>query len=461
MALVVFGMLSVGCKKNKILTDPSAQLSFSSDTIFFDTIFSEVGSVTRSFRIRNPHNQALKISSVELAQGAGSQFRINIDGIPSTRVEDLEILANDSVWVFVEVTVDPISQNTPYVIEDSIVFITNGNVQDVNLVAWGQEAVFFRNESIACDTTWRDEKPFVVYGGIQIDSGCTLTITEGCRVHMHGGASVFVDGTLNILGVKDSLVTFEDDRLESEISDKPGMWGGIYYLRGSGGNVNYAVIKNSTAGLSAGFSKAAYTVGDAPDVSNPPVVNVNNSVVFNTLGTGITGFAANISLTNTLVFNAGGYCFQGVLGGTYTLEHVTLANYGSFFVEHKTPVLAMANNFVDAAENTFIAHLNARVENSIVEGNLSSGEEIVNSSVAGADFNVVYAYNILRTGTSLGTSNLHNVGPVFTDRAAGDFSLKSSSPAVDAGNAALGIGIDLLGNPRDGSPDIGAFEYIP
>jgi P pilus assembly chaperone PapD len=42
-----------------------------------------VGTVTKSFRVKNPHNQFISIDDISLAGGAASVFRVNVDGIPA------------------------------------------------------------------------------------------------------------------------------------------------------------------------------------------------------------------------------------------------------------------------------------------------------------------------------------------------------------------------------------------
>lgn len=54
----------------------------------------------------------------------------------------------------------------------------------------------------------------------------------------------------------------------------------------------------------------------------------------------------------------------------------------------------------------------------------------------------------------------YNIDPQFVDSAKGNFHLKSTSPAVDAGTA-LPVAMDYDGNvrPYNGVYDIGAFEF--
>jgi hypothetical protein len=163
------------CKKDVINTDSNFNLEFSVDTVYFDTVFVTLGSTTQRFKVYNNSNQRVNISSIRLAGGANSFFRMNVDGIPGTAISDLEIGANDSIFVFAEVTVDPNNEANPFVIEDSILFETNGNQQKVKLLAYGRNADFYRPTEfptnglppysvLECGTVWTNEKPKVVIG---------------------------------------------------------------------------------------------------------------------------------------------------------------------------------------------------------------------------------------------------------------------------------------------------------
>src|SRR5690606_8979034 len=134
------------------------------------------------------------------------------DGSPGTSFEGVEIAGGDSVYVFVEATLGPGGVNTPFIIEDHILFRTNGNEQRVLLTAWGQDAHFFRpdrsiqglprfsiiaglddNGNSICETvTWTNDKPYVIYGYAAVDSCSTLRIEPGVRVYVHGGGGLWV-----------------------------------------------------------------------------------------------------------------------------------------------------------------------------------------------------------------------------------------------------------------------------
>ena len=136
-------LISFSCRKDDIITDSSAKLSFSTDTLVVDTVFATLGSTTRRIVVYNRNNQRINISTIAVNGGFNSQFRINVDGVSGNIHRDVEIEANDSLFIFIEVTIDPNNVLSPFVVEDAITFATNGNQQQVQLIAWGQNAHYF------------------------------------------------------------------------------------------------------------------------------------------------------------------------------------------------------------------------------------------------------------------------------------------------------------------------------
>lgn len=205
-------MFSSGCKKNNFTS--TGNLGFSLDTLVFDTVFTTIGSTTEQFKIYNNNSKTIIIDEVQLMGGTNSPFRINLDGVSDITHESIELESNDSLFMFVEVTLDINSQNTPMVIEDSIRFKTNGLDQYVKLAVWGQDAYFYYNDTV--QGSWTSEKPHVIYGYALVDSAQSLNIEAGTNVHLHKNALLYINkGSLNINGFLDNEVVFQGDRLES------------------------------------------------------------------------------------------------------------------------------------------------------------------------------------------------------------------------------------------------------
>jgi len=161
--------LAFSCRKDSFITSPQANLSTSVDTLKYDTVFTSTGSVTQSFKIFNNNNQKLRLSQVKLSGGATSAFKINVDGTASAEVDNIEINANDSIYVFVQVNVDPTAGNLPFLIQDSILISYNGNQRFVQLQAYGQNAIFLNGVTIKENISWNKNLPYVILGGILIN----------------------------------------------------------------------------------------------------------------------------------------------------------------------------------------------------------------------------------------------------------------------------------------------------
>lgn len=453
-----------------LLDDTNAALKFSTDTLQFDTVFSTVGSATRSFKIFNTYDQPLLISSIALAGGSASIFRMNVDGYPASSLSDIEIPANDSLYVFVEVTVDPNDDALPYVVEDSIIFTTNGNVQDVNLVAWGQNAHFHNAQTIINDTLWTNDLPHVIYNFIFVDEGATLTIDKGCRIYTHGYGGVYVQGSIKVQGAADSLVTFQGDRLEDFFKDVPGQWEGIFLLRGSTENeISYAKIFNSKEGIYLGARldpDQIFTSEDLPFyLTDQPELTIDKTQIFDCQNNGIFSINSKIKATNILIYNVGLAATALLLGGDYNFRHCTMASYGSTYLSHQTSALIITD-FYDFGIGVVVNDLTqGNFINSIVYGSIAEdGELILNNEGGAATFNYLFDHCFLRTDTTSDfIVNCSFTDPLFNNVGERDFSPDSLSLLVNAGIEILSDPVtdDLLGEPRPFSstlPDIGCYE---
>ena len=195
------------CRREVFTTDPSAKLKFSVDTVYFDTVFTELHTVTKRFTIHNPNSDFVKISSVTLAGGASSVYRLNFDGVSGTEFSNVEIPPKDSLFMFVEATLDPNNSKGILLQQDSVVFVTNKNTQDVDLVAWGEDVHMLR-DTIFNSQVWTSEKPYLIIGYAALDSAQSLTIEAGTRIYFHRNSYLLCAGTLTVNGTKEEPVKF-------------------------------------------------------------------------------------------------------------------------------------------------------------------------------------------------------------------------------------------------------------
>lgn len=342
---------STSCKKDKILTS-GGQVSFSLDTLVFDTVFTQQGSATRSLKIYNKQKERINISSIRLKKGAQSAYRLNVNGTPGTEIKDVEIAGKDSVWVFAAVTIDPTDENTPFVVDDDLVVSLNGQEFSIPVMAYGQNAYYIRDSTLTTQT-WLTDKPYVIMQNALVDLGQTLTIPAGARVYVHRDSRLYVLGTLKINGTQTDSVVFQGDRLDplvwiGDYIDIPGQWGGLYFFKESYGNeINYAVFKNGgapTAFFDADKSPIlGATIQVDPDTvkNGIPKLKLTNSVIRSSLGYGILSFSGSVTAENCRIVECGGENIMFFEGGTYNLFDCTIGTYGSQYLAH-TENLSMA-----------------------------------------------------------------------------------------------------------------------
>lgn len=452
-------------KDDRFDTDPGLKLGFSADTVIFDTVFTTIGSSSRVFMIYNPSKERVKISSIRLARGKESPFRINVDGISATEINDLEISGKDSLFVFVKVTIDPNQNNAPLIQTDSIVFSTNGNMQDVKLVAWGQDAHFYRNGNIGSDYLFTPDKPHVIYGFLIVDSLYTLTIDPGTRVHLHSGASLVVyrDATIKVNGTAEDPVIFEGDRLESYYGDIPGQWNRIWLYAGSINNeFHHAIIRNGEVGIHAD------TTGNSPN----PTLRISNSLIYNMSQAGIFAQGSTVEAANCVIGNCGVRSVVLALGGRYDFRHCTIGNYWNKSFRRET-ALVLNNYYYD-----YTGTLQSRALEQAYFGNCTiygeKDEEITFDQKGDAAFNYRFENCLLKTKLDITDQekfpgSLKNEKPWFRNPAKAEFQpdtlvsalINKGNPAVLNG-AFINLSTDLDGNSRigDEAPDIGAYEFI-
>lgn len=445
------------CRKNLISDNPRHKLTFSVDTVLFDTVFTTVGSTTKNFKVYNNNGQALSISSIELAGGANSPFRINVNGVPGLKHENIEILGKDSMFIFVEVTLDVNNGNLPMIVEDSLIFITNGNRQVIDLVVWGQDAYFHTNEIV--QGTWATDKPHVIYGTAAVgfpglDSNLTLNIPSGVQVHVHANSRLFVyKSTLNINGTEGNEVVFQGDRLEPYYQDIPGQWEAITVQNGINCLIEHTIVKNSTYGI------ISYL--DNPN-GGAPALTVRNTISKDNSYSGLWGDQSYMVAENCEIVNNGQFCTVLLRGGRYEFDHCTIANYWSFG-GRTNPSFMLRNYFQESQSSILIYDYNqSSFSNCIFDGN--TDEEFLIDTLSGSNMGFSFNNCMIKSTEAVLNDPLfynqvhRNKNVAFLDPYNSDFHYASTAFQVDKGSNTLNIDIDDLPRPVGTSSDIGARE---
>ncbi len=454
------------CEDEKYISSTDVKLRFSVDTVMFDTVFTTVGSTTQHLKIYNPYDQKVLISSIKLAKGEASRFRLNVNGISSNEIQNLEMAPFDSMYIFVEVTVDPSGQNLPLVVKDSIEFITNSNRQDVDLVAWGQDFKLIRREIIK-NAIWTNEKPYLVYNYAFVDSNSTLTIEAGTKIFFHKDAGLFVKGKVIAKGTIENPILFHGDRLEDVYADVPDQWSGILLYSGSKNNeFSNVEIKNANIGLQVG------NIEDEGSAS----VKLNNVKIQNMAYAGIFAMKSDIVASNCLVTNCGFYATAFLVGGSYEFNHCTIANYwGGYGFKSRSTTSVLISNILNIAKDKpdYIGDLvKADFANCIIAGNAIDGNELYIKGSSEALFNYKFDRCMLQVADTFKTNNPEHfinilkgkdADPKFVDPYKKyNFELDTLSKAKDAANKVISklFPTDLKGRDRflDNGPDIGALE---
>lgn len=485
-ALLVYLLPACDGLEDHYSTNPNHRLSFSSDTLSFDTVFSTIGSATQQFLIYNNNSEPLNMSSIMLASGGTSGFRMNVDGRKGDSFSNIGILNQDSMFVFVEVTINPTKKDQPLLVEDSIVFITNGVKQSVLLEAYGQDVKLYKGgTTITRDTVLTAERPYLIYDSLVIARGANVRIEEGATFYMHNKANIINYGSINVTGTLDKPITFRGDRLDFILNDllpydrTPGQWGGIYFRPESYNNVmNYTIVRNGTTGLT--FDESL------PDQSK---LKINNSQITNMGENLFLARNCNIEATNSEFSNAA----LGVvvlIGGKYQFTHCTIANYMTLITRGKpvseanpyTVCLTLANNIEVNKVASNIPLQQAHFDNCIIDGNYSAGTESYKGEMAlisinGVAFNYNFNHCVIK---AKGKDNEHFKNVVFKDKKETDFRLTGGEKNKYTFDfrldkvTSLGVGkadttisqkypVDRYGVSRltsTNEPSIGAYEFV-
>lgn len=491
--IILIGILFTSCRKD-FEFEPSngSELRFSKDTVYLDTVFSNIGSSTYTLKVYNTSNKDIKIPSLQLGKGESSNYRLMVDGIPGKVFNNIELLAKDSMYIFVETTVN-IQQQTnlnEYLYTDQILFQAGTKQQKVELVTLVKDAVFLYPQKFDNGTTetlpindsevygfyldendpvngneliWTANKPYVIYGYAAVAPNKTLQIQPGAQVHFHADSGLIISNTatINSIGTLDNPIVFQGDRLEPSFENITGQWDMIWLSVGSKGQFENTTIKNANRGLFIN--------------KNNGTVNLHNVQIYNCAEFGILGVAANIKGTNVVTNNCGSAALNLSYGGSYHFIHSTFANYWN----RPNQTTVAIDNYDGSSE---FAIQKALFQNCIIYG--STNESLIMKSNGTNNFNIKFENTLIKfidyNNTVFGqfpyafnnttyfnncmiARNNQEYRPYFYN------TTKNQMMITDLATALIGVGntiyaqqvpADIMGNSRINAPDLGAYQHV-
>ena len=438
------------CIEDGFDTSPSAQPVFSVDTLDMGWTFTGQSTPTHRFTVHNRNSKLINISSIRLAdETMNGMFRLNVDGFSGREFTDVEIRPNDSIYVFVEATLEPNATPTLTDVTARLNFLTNGVESSVILLARGQNVERRSAYTVTSDEVWDATIPWQIFDSLTVAPGATLTLRPGVSMHFHDGAKMKVYGSLVTEGTPEAPVTFGGDRTYNVVGDIPfdlmaSQWLGLKFCADSRGNrLSHTVIKNTVAGV------------QADDGSEVTMLNCrlrNSSTV------PLSTRNADITLIGTEVAEGSAGLFE-MEGGNITANHCTFANYYLF-----TAISGAALKFIHTEEGDLLPGLKADFMNCIIYG---LGGDLSEGDLTGTG---VTLRNCVLKSEGSDDDNFINciwdTDPVYATVRSDyyfDYRLKSESPVIGAADPSLTLpeaAEDFYGTPRLPAPSPGAYQAI-
>ena len=311
-------------------TDRSSVLTFSSDSIVFDTLIATVPSSTKTLIVYNRGDKGVRINEVRLNGGHASPFRINVDGqdisrTADNRATDFEVRRRDSIIVRIEVTVPEQVNDDITKIDDALTFtLENGTLQHVSLIVSGRNGFFLKGTTLTADTTFTSRRPIVIYDSLVVAPDVTLTLEAGTQLLFHDKAGLTVHGTLVAKGTLEAPVILRGDRTDHMFDylpyDRmPNRWEGLVFTSESHDNrLDYLDLHSGSYGIRCDSA--------GTDMLKLQLVN---SLIHNVGEHGLELRHCRSEVFNTEISNAQGHCAY-IVGGDAQFIHCTLARFGAF-----------------------------------------------------------------------------------------------------------------------------------
>ena len=447
------------CIEDGFTTSSSDVLAFNKDTVAFDTVITLQGTTTKQMVVYNRSKKQVNISSIKVAGLASKgHFHLNVDGVRGDEFQNVEIRGNDSIFIFIEATLDEMEQNEPTLLEDRLEFVTNGVSQYVTLTAWGQDVVRLNGDTISRNMHLTADKPYLIYDTVYVPGGVTLTIDAGATLLFHDKAAMRCAGRMLANGTAEAPVYFRGDRLDRVVGSTSfdvmsGQWGGVIFTPPTMNNVlKHVIMKGSSIGMHC----SAY--GDTTRCA----LKLVNCVLTNSASTCLATATCYVQLIGTEISDAAEEVAY-FAGGKVSASQCTFANYYLF----KVPSYPIVNVFDVEYSDGSVGKIRADFNNCILYGLYN---EINEGKLD--DFNVYLRYCLFK---SAGSDDAHFINCIWEsdpdfltvrDDYYFDYRLGNESDAIGKGNPDLcpaEARYDRYGNDRlaRGALDLGAYVWVP
>lgn len=333
----IISLLLVACSDYESFSDnPNFRLEFSQDTIAFDTLISTIPSSTKTLYAFNNNDDGLRVSTIQLENGAASRFRVNVDGryLAEGAWNDFEVLKHDSLVIRIEVTPPEVGSSEPLYFTDRLHFLLENGVTQTVLLSGGSIDAYIQKEGLTIteDMTLLTDKPYVIYNSLVVNPDVTLTLAEGTKLMFHDKAALHVYGRLIVQGSLEKPVVLRGDRMDHMFDyllydNTPSRWEGVVIHKGSYGNEFYQCdLHSSCFGI-----VCEDTEQEHPDETNPSV-KLDCCILHNIGGDGLQFNNCVTSVTNTQISNTLGHTVS-INGGTHSFVYCTLAQFYPFTAE--------------------------------------------------------------------------------------------------------------------------------
>lgn len=446
------------CIDDDFTTSPSDVLEFSVDTLNMGVIFTEEPSTTHRFVVYNRNSKAVSISNIAMQGPNAGLFRLNVDGFSGSDFSNVEIRANDSIFVFVAATIPANNQSVPVDVDATLNFTTNGVNQQIIVRASGRDVTRLRALTITSDTRLTANHPYQIFDSLVVAPEATLTIDPGVELLFHDGAYMAVRGSLKAVGAVDKEISFAGDRTGNVITDvsfdiMSRQWLGLFFTSTSHDNqMDYCHIRNTEYGVTV----------DGTLTERPVDLSMLNTRLRNSGDIVLQAFHANITAIGCEFAEAANGCVY-LQGGAHIFNHCTFANY-YLFSALGGPILQFWHLNADSDDDSGRPYTSADLSNCIIYGN---GADLSHGDFT--DTNIYLRRCLLKSD---GTDDDHFISCIWAEDPLYytvrsdyyfDYRLRPDSPAIGAGDPVLTLpqaATDRYGLPRGTQPDLGAYVFV-